>query len=898
MASTPLYKSLKQNGTTFYAFPGASEDISAAYQNSNYKMYFSKFALLNFPKQNLTAGSGSQSRAVTFDFEGSFSKSVNAVPSTNFNDAIVESLRNYVANQETVVRETRLNNNQYYYNTNALGTVTEKLFFKWCKKLNIIDLEPAVPGDEYFDGLDELLPVDGFDEAYFPEYLWREREIINWDTVKFSESTETGYIGKLEIEFNGETNFRIGDVVRLYNVSDTTINSGNLSGVGTQEGLRFRVLATFDSTATTGQRVILDISINHLTNTGTTELDGQAALVYNRLVQYIGEVTGVSNVQEANRSYTEVYAQIPDHAGQTPDILFRTNIDENYQPGLIFPILASQIQPEILGAQDFSSPIVSSPQNYPGSYFGQFDTQDFTYAVSSGDSLRRSGLFYGITGDRVNYNLSPSTLDGLGIDFDTTHYVRMNIPGREVTNFDQFNAMMLDNMPPVDFEFNAILWYYTVEDNNGVSDTNLYGISFLDNPGNNVIPGEEGIRFPGYSKLVSSNMQDGTSYAFNLSLNFNIINENLNQVYNPNSVNSVFSMNLFNEAMTKLSSVNDLFLGVVAEQQLIGEELMNMKSLLYTQNDITTLNAKMKNLEELLRLYSRIQINSTDSISVTTVTGNPPSIALRNVETGYANVVEIMTGKMYSTQGSVPARISVPENKNFMINLFNNDTTPFTLPNNERLSLVITGAIKYRQSFEILIRPMDTSTQNKKLDIYLDDNTGSQNILLLLGNIDLPVYYNDVFGQANSASKWTGFDFEIDANSNITLSDGPSLELSLVGNPYLINNSIQVGDTLVLNNFYFGTASVYDFSGQYKVTSMGGGASKVMTLDLSSNVSVSDYVATNVASMPMVVQSANSSMLSNKPYFSLNKGMRVIITNTNDNAVDPKMKYRVEVVGL
>jgi hypothetical protein len=50
--------------------------------------------------------------------------------------------------------------------------------------------------------------------------------------------------------------------------------------------------------------------------------------------------------------------------------------------------------------------------------------------------------------------------------------------------------------------------------------------------------------------------------------------------------------------------------------------------------------------------------------------------------------------------------------------------------------------------------------------------------------------------------------------------------------------------------------------------------------------------------MPMVVQSENSSMLSNKPYFSLNKGMRVIVTNTNDNAIDPKMKYRVEVVSL
>ena len=59
MASTPLYKKLKTNGTSFYAFPGAAEDISAAYQNANYKMYFSKYTLLNLPKQNLTAGTQS-----------------------------------------------------------------------------------------------------------------------------------------------------------------------------------------------------------------------------------------------------------------------------------------------------------------------------------------------------------------------------------------------------------------------------------------------------------------------------------------------------------------------------------------------------------------------------------------------------------------------------------------------------------------------------------------------------------------------------------------------------------------------------------------------------------------------------------------------------------------------
>jgi hypothetical protein len=72
------------------------------------------------------------------------------------------------------------------------------------------------------------------------------------------------------------------------------------------------------------------------------------------LVQYIGEINGVSNVQEANRSYTEVYAHVPDHTGQTPDILFRTMTDVNYKPNLTFPIIPSQYQPEIIGAESLT----------------------------------------------------------------------------------------------------------------------------------------------------------------------------------------------------------------------------------------------------------------------------------------------------------------------------------------------------------------------------------------------------------------------------------------------------------------------------------------------------------------------------------------------------------------
>ena len=109
--STPLYKFLKQNGTSFYAFPSAAEKISAAYQNQNNKMYFSKYVLLNLPAQNLNVGTNST--PIYFDFLNSagqgygFQQSVDATPPTTFKEEIIESLRNYVANYEETIRNSR-----------------------------------------------------------------------------------------------------------------------------------------------------------------------------------------------------------------------------------------------------------------------------------------------------------------------------------------------------------------------------------------------------------------------------------------------------------------------------------------------------------------------------------------------------------------------------------------------------------------------------------------------------------------------------------------------------------------------------------------------------------------------------------------------------------------------
>ena len=185
MATTPLYKSLKSNGTSFYAFPGAAEDISAAYQNENYKMYFSKYILLNFPKQNLSVGTNSN--PIVFDFQNSFQQSNSATPATSYSDEMIESLRNYVANYEVTMKDSLINNTEYFYDNTQIRTPSEKIFWKWCKKLNVIDFETAIPDDEYVKESPDFVSNSVNDPTYFPEILWKEREVFAWDITDFSQ---------------------------------------------------------------------------------------------------------------------------------------------------------------------------------------------------------------------------------------------------------------------------------------------------------------------------------------------------------------------------------------------------------------------------------------------------------------------------------------------------------------------------------------------------------------------------------------------------------------------------------------------------------------------------------------------------------------------------------------
>ena len=888
----PLYKSLKENGTSFYAFPGAAEDISAAYQNSNYKMYFSKYTLLDLPKQNLESLGGTQASNIYWNF-ASFS-SLNVVQPENYGDKVVESLRNYVANHEVTIRESRLNNTQYYYDNTALETTSEKIFFKWCKKLGLISLEQALPNDEYFANLLEFERLSLTDDTYFPECIWKEREVTDY-TILNLDVTNT----YLEIEMNGITNFRAGDVIKIDFIEEQSlIDEVYVIGGSWQGPITVGVRSV---TTNIGDNHVITLDLVSTVNQKSAGPQATATLVYHRLVQYLGEINGISNVQEANKAYTEVFAHVPDHTGRTPDILFRTLEDVNYKSGLIFPIIPNQYQPEIIGAELFSSPIVSNPQNYPGGYYGDFDTEDFTYEVQNGDSIRRSGDFYGVNGDINTPIINGSTVDGIIIDFDTDHYVKMNIEFNNISNFDQFNALEVNNQPPSDFEFNAILWYYTVEDAPGNIKTNLYGVSFLDNPENNPNNDEVGVRFPPYKKFVANGNQDGTAYQFGLNLNFNIVNDNPVEAYNPQAVNSLFSMSLFNEAMKRLSSINDSFLNIISEHSSMKEQITNMKQLLYTQTDFAVIKARIDNLDRLLNLYSTNQLVSSDSIEVSINDLNDfAAISLKNVEPNFSSISNYNTSQMYFGNQAITESININSNKDFVLNIINNDEVSVELMNSDNLKILFTQDLSYRQSVEIRISGSDMASENKKLDILINTvnplglaSTGTNKIeTLLVSDIDLPVFYNKSLSIQNSAKNWKEFNFNINFDESIVVNTNNLLQLSLKENAYIIKNSVKSGDCIVLNNLFVGTSSVYDFSGQYFITSVGATNSQIV-LDVSKNLNFVNYVS---GSIPYTIHTSTSTKLSNNPYLSINKGKTIKITRISESDnVSILDKYMIDV---
>jgi hypothetical protein len=836
--ATPLYKPMKSRGTSFYAFPSASSDLNLANYNDYYDLNFTKFALLNIPRQ--VDGSPNPVDGV-FDFipksntgENPFySDDPNYTTPTKLSDQLVESLRNYVANYDTSLHESRINTNTDFYNIAERYTPTEHIFWKWVRRLNLIDFEPAIHKVDWDKNLSDF---DNSNEStvtnvdYFRKYLWKEREVLDYQLVQFWESGD--YLGSQGIyhtpkfQINDIAKFKVGDKVILK--STTLLDQTKLTAITFGQAYTVGMIEFTGNTT----YIWLDVDFN---GQGYGALStAYIYLNYNRLVQYIGEINQITNIQTASRVGQEVTAYIPHQNGRTPTVLFGTRANTNYYPNLEIPILADEIQTEIVGAESLNSPIRTDPQDYPGSFFGQFDTVDNTYLCSNGDNIRYQGDYYGVLiTDNTGLNaddyvekltdFNSDAIDGVFLDVDRMHYYKMNIPSLESKNFDEFSSISIEGQPPADFDFNAILWYYELIERDSQSNVvnsyvNLYGIEFLNNPDND--DDNFATLITPYHKLVTNGDHDGLSYMFNLNLHYNIDNDVQPLTYDPSTIYNMFGFDMYNEMMRRFYQVNENFVNIIEEFIKINMDLQDMKSLIYSQTDIDDLKSRMNNMEELLKVYATNQFVDSDTTKISVdYSGIYPKLKMNVVGVEYDEIKNISTTTAYNynftnTGASYPVALSFT-NK-MLLNIVNDNIST----DSGNVIIMLDRDLRNKQKLDIIIKPeMALYAQRLYVNMLFNYNNTKSEINIF--NIDLPKdveVYNVLLPDSSTFSD----SYYLNENVFVNCTDintGASWCSTGFTEIILTEDIFRTGNTVYVQNLYLldPSGNTIDFSGAYKI---------------------------------------------------------------------------------
>lgn len=824
MSSTPLYKRLRDKGTSFYAFPSSSNDFNDIQVN--------KFILLNIPKSDSDVGGKilNFTKTDTLDPDSginTYNFDPNSSYPVKYSEQLVESIRNYVANQDSCFRDSRITSNKDFYNPMERKTPTESIFWKWCKLHNIIDFEPAehkIDWDKNLSDFDNPNSSTITNQDYFRKYLWKEREIRNYDCSIIEVD------GYPEITINSLSKFKVGDEIWIITGSTTPSMLPELTGT-THKIIDIEFI---------GNTTVMVIDYDFTGKGGP--YNGICYLKYHKLIQYIGEVQANSRVRSSQQTFTEFTAMIPAHAGKTPTVLFETQINTNYYPGLELPILDDQIQDEIIGSEILSSPIRTNPNDYPGSYFGYFDTIDKTYQMSSGDPIRFSGDYFGVL--RLNniglslddafeslLDFNSDNIDGMGLDFNLNHYFKAQTSSYSIKYFDQFNTMSINGNPPEDFDFNAILWYYQVYDEktNKVYN-NLYGIEFLDNPDNDF--GSDNDREITLTrKLVTNSNQDGYSYIYNLNLDTKVDNDMLPLKYDPTSIYNIFGFDLYNKVMNNYVLLTEQFSTIISEFIKMNDDIVKLKSLIYSQTDVNEIKNRLSNMESLLKLYQTNQFVDSDTVKISIdYTKNYPALSFNAVNIDYSEIYNLYSTDIanynISVSGqtgitsSISRMITVPNTGKFLVNIFNDMVVENS---NLVLNISLDKDLAFKQSVDFILRP-DIAKYSNDLNINVMFNDGSSNAKtekLLIGSLDLPVDIstydpNNPTGSTFNNSYYMKLSTFIDRlTTGSTMGTGTTIDFK--------EDLFYVGDWIYIEDLYLLSGNTYtDWSGLYKISSIVG----------------------------------------------------------------------------
>lgn len=274
--------------------------------------------------------------------------------------------------------------------------------------------------------------------------------------------------------------------------------------------------------------IYYDTNHNSDSSTGTEDI--------NKLIKCFGSIDAGNSLSTEFGIFNETYINIPTSYGSGP-VYLKSSEDANYKFQRYYS------KGDILAGRDKDT---IAYQSYLGYDIPFYDGPTQKYYNTADDEFEGLEIVKDLpTIERIIHKNISNTLD-------------LNI-----TSYDDINVDITQKLgADIQFNFNAILLYYSVYDQNDIikssQATNLFGIIFLDGVEKIGDSGRAQYKIPSYTKTKSTNTGFGNSYSFRVNLKTMSVYDNTDAVIQDNTTMSSIASVDFSGAISQLNRAIDI----------------------------------------------------------------------------------------------------------------------------------------------------------------------------------------------------------------------------------------------------------------------------------------------------------------------------------------------------
>jgi hypothetical protein len=329
------------------------------------------------------------------------------------------------------------------------------------------------------------------------------------------------------------------------------------------------------------------------------EMDSNNPLQYNSVVKSIGEITAGSVRYSTVGTFNETYVMIPTSYGQS-SVYFKQIEDDNYKHGMTLTGGGNVYgrdnytlpHPDALEYSAFYDMVddVSTMGSYnlyyndagdPSSGYGSgwwTSEEGITFIPNSYCTDKNSYLTSNVYNVNLKYQgantiiFKRSKVDCLSIEYDLNSL--KSIYNDQSLTFDKIN---IENSINDNYEFNAVLIYYSVYTKNmdKLLARNLLGVLFMDAPSGKTSDIPMNMVIPSITKIKSGPTGFGSAYSFRINVKTdNLMDDTHAPIYVDSSTNTILndftevfdllgkSVNILNKHTSTISYISDQYVSI------------------------------------------------------------------------------------------------------------------------------------------------------------------------------------------------------------------------------------------------------------------------------------------------------------------------------------------------